>query len=111
MSDELLKKIEWKRAFYRSLNATNPASNSSEVVKALADIKSELQIQTEISATKENEKGLNAVGSPYLPDQAWHNPKVILNGPKETEWKIVKTEEQLLKDVDKLELLKKLNII
>lgn len=106
MSDDVIKRIDLRRAIYKA----NTDKNASELVRSLQEIKSELKLQTDISAIKDQETASNAVRSPYLPDQMWHNPKVVFNSEKETEWKKVASFEEL-RDSYAFEQKKKLNVI
>ena len=90
MSDDLLKKIDLRRAIYRE----NMNPNSSEIVRTLQEIKSELKVQTDIEAMKEEEQGVKSQ-SPYLPDQVFYDPKVVFRSPQETQWKEVKSYEEV----------------
>ena len=106
MSDDIIKRIDLRRAIYKA----NTDHNASELVRSLQEIKSELRLQTDITAIKDQETESNAVRSPYLPDQMWHNPKVIFNSEKETEWKKGASFEELRASYA-FEQRKKLNII
>lgn len=106
MSDDIIKRIDLRRAIYKA----NTDANASELVRSLQEIKSELRLQTDISAIKDQEQESNAIRSPYLPDQMWHNPKVIFNSEKETDWKKVASYEEL-RDSYAFDQKKKLNII
>lgn len=105
-ADDIIKRVDLRRAIYRS----NIDSTSSELVRSLKEIKSELKLQTDIQAIKDQESFTNAIRSPYLPDQMWHNPKVILNSEKETEWKEVKSFEEL-RESSAYDSKRKLNIV
>ncbi len=106
MSDNILKKIDIRRAIYRD----SVPQNTPQDVKVLREIKSELQLQTDISAEAIEEKSTNAINSPYLQDQSWFNPRIIKNSPKESEWKEVKTYEEM-RESYAFGNKKKLNII
>lgn len=101
MSFDALKRINMLRAFHQS----REGGSSSETVRELKHIKGELKIMTDENA-RVAEPITNATNSPYLTDQSYHDRSVIFGSEKETEWKEVKTAEQLRQSV-----LKKLNII
>lgn len=105
-SDDIIRRIDLRRAIYKG----NIDSNSSELVRSLQEIKSELRLQTDVQAIKDQEASTNGARSPYLPDQMWHNPKIIFNSEKETEWKEVKSYEEL-RGSQVYKNLKKLDII
>lgn len=90
-ADDIIRRIDLRRAIYKS----NIDSNSSELVRSMQEIKSELRLQTDIQAIKDQEASTNGIRSPYLPDQMWHNPKIVYNSEKETEWKDVKSYEEV----------------
>lgn len=101
MSDEYLKRINMLRAFHYSQGG----GSSSEQVRELKQIKGELKIFNDEFARK-SVPITNATNSPYLQDQDFQKPGVLLGSAEETEWKEVKSAEQLQK-----EALRKLNII
>ena len=101
MSNDAMRRIQTLRTFHYG----RQGGSSSEMVRELQQIKSELRILNDESA-KKTEPITNATNSPYLTDQNFHNPAVILNSPTETEWKEVKSAEQLRQEV-----LRKLNIV
>ncbi len=105
-ADDIIRRIDLRRAIYKS----NIDHTSSELVRSMQEIKSELKLQTDIQAIKDQETATNGTRSPYLPDQMWHNPKIIFNSEKETEWKEVKSYEEL-RGSSVYENKKKLNII
>lgn len=99
MSDAL-KRINMLRNFHKSHEYA-----SSETVRELKQIKGELKIIVDEAARK-NAPITNATNSPYLQDQEFQKPGVLLGSNEETEWKEVKSAEQLKKDI-----LRKINII
>lgn len=105
-ADDIIRRIDLRRAIYKN----NIDSNSSELVRSLQEIKSELKLQTDVQAVKDQETSSNGVRSPYLPDQMWHNPKIVYNSEREIEWKDVKTYEEV-RGSEVFQNKKKLNII
>jgi DNA polymerase III alpha subunit (gram-positive type) len=101
MSDDALKRVNMLRSFHKS----NEGGSSSEMVRELKQIKGELKIIVD-EGTRKNAPITNATNSPYLQDQDFQKPGVLLGSREETEWKEVKSAEQL-----KNEILRKINII
>ncbi len=83
MSNDSIKNINNMRMSYNSISRN---SYSSETVKELQEIKTELQIANELKANSD-EPTTNAVNSPYLPDQKFYKKEVVLDSPTETNWK------------------------
>ncbi len=106
MADDLLKRIDIRRAIYKN----NSTPNSSELVRAVNEVKNELKVQTDIAAMSADNEITNIKDSPYLPDQKWYRPLAIKGTDKETEWKKVKSYEEE-RDSFAFEQTKKLNII
>ena len=53
----------------------------------------------------------SAKGSPYLQDQPNYKKDYFLNSPKETDWKEVRSEEQITRAAYNAQNLKRLNIL
>lgn len=97
----------------RSLYQAQTPSSSSEVVRALNEIKNEIRITNEENA-RDNKKINSATGSPYLPDQDFYKKETVYNSPQETEWKNVPTAEDVERGTEEKFIesnKKKLNII
>ncbi len=101
MSFDTLKRINMLRSFHQS----NESGSSSEMVRELKQIKGELKIINDEKARKV-EPITNATNSPYLPDQTFQKAAVVYNSAEETEWREVKSAEELRRSA-----LRKLNII
>lgn len=96
-----MKRVQMLRSFHNS----RESGSSSETVRELKQIKSELRIINDENSRK-SAPITNATNSPYLADQSFQSPHVIFNSEQETQWKEVKSPEQLRQEV-----LRKLNII
>lgn len=99
--------------FLRQLYQTKESGSSSEEVRELKQIKTELKIAND-ERVRENKVITNATNSPYLPDQIFYKKEVVYNSAAETNWREVKTSEEALKDSQNTYLesnRRKLNII
>lgn len=101
MADDVLKRINMLRSFHYA----SEGGSSSEQTRELRKIKAELKIFNDEMARK-TDPITNATNSPYLQDQEFQRPGILLGSAEETAWKEVKSSEQLQK-----EALKKLRII
>lgn len=99
--------------FLRKLYQSQDGGSSSEVVRELQKIKTEVKISNDERIREENAI-TNATKSPYLPDQMFYRREVVYNSAAETSWKEVKTSEQIEKETQENYLesnRRKLNII
>ncbi|MGZ3788034.1 MAG: hypothetical protein ACXVLQ_05890 [Bacteriovorax sp.] len=109
MSSDGITRIGLLRSLYQSKDT----GSSSEVVRELQQIKSELQIAND-EKIREEASNTNATKSPYLPDQLFFKKDVVYNSPEETKWKEVKSAEQVQKELEESYIeynRRKLNII
>lgn len=105
MSSHPVNKVDSLRAFYKAL--TRHSSNES--LSELKEIKNELKVANDLKINEE--QNTNASGSPYLKDQDFYKKEVFFNSPKETDWKKVKSSEELKQDALAFTKLRKLNIL
>ncbi|MDO9182535.1 MAG: hypothetical protein Q7U04_09000 [Bacteriovorax sp.] len=99
--------------FLRQLYETKTNGNSSEVVRELQQIKTEVKIAND-ERVRDDAPLTNATKSPYLPDQMFFKKDVVYNSAEETKWKDVKTSDQVEKETQENYLesnLRKLNVI
>lgn len=109
MSSDSITRINLLRSLYQS----QETGSSSEQVRVLQQIKSELKIAND-EKSRENAAITNATNSPYLPDQVFYKKEIVYDSLTETSWREVKSAEATLKDAQTTYLesnRRKLNII
>jgi hypothetical protein len=93
MSNDSVNKVN----LLRSLYTTKARESSTEELRVLKEIKSELVISNDLKSNESSPIN-SATHSPYFKDQVYYNKEVVYNSPEETKWREVKTAEQDLQD-------------
>lgn len=106
MTDSITK-LNLMRSFYRA----QESSTGREDVRELKQIKNELKLANDLSASSKDEAKTNATNSPYAPDQPNILKEVIYNSPEETDWKKVRTYEESRREAFVFKNLRRLNIL
>ena len=106
MSIDSLNRLNSKRALLNTQDEI--ATSGSE--RELKVIKNELKILNDETANNNEPAITNASGSPYAVDQPFFNKEVVYNSTTETDWKEVKSYDELYSNLGSYNL-KKLNII
>jgi len=99
--------------FLRQLYQSQESGSSNEVVRELQKIKAEAVIANDERA-RDNSTITNATKSPYLTDQAFYRKDIVYNSAEETNWKNVKTSDEVSLEAQEKYLeanRRKLNII
>ena len=104
MSDSV-KRLEAARIMYKAQERSDLTRSERE----MSAIKNELTILNNENAYR-SKVITNATGSPYLTDQTYYLKDVVYNSEEETNWKEVKSYDELYNKTAAYNL-KKLNII
>jgi hypothetical protein len=103
MSDGI-RRLELLRNVYRARETSN-----SESTRALNEIKNEIKIAND-ERVRDETPITTATNSPYLTDQPFYIKEALFNSSAETEWKEVKSYDEVRNPLA-FKNLKKLNIL
>lgn len=82
MAIDGLQRITQLRQRYQA----QEAASTSEVVRELREVKTELKVLNDMNENLVAEKITSATNSPYLPDQIWYKKEVVFGSPEESKW-------------------------